>query len=88
MRGGNGMKRIALLALVAFAGACVTLMALPMNDMPCQITVTHKVARFVPTSKNHLAGEIRHFDLTEDLVGVGRITGSRLVCEVTFTGRG
>lgn len=86
MRFGKA-KSVGFYLLIVFAVVCATLMVLPMKDMPCQVTVTHKVARFVPTSKNRLAGEIRYLDLSEDLVGIGRIVGSRVVCEVLYTGR-
>lgn len=81
------MKRLPILILVAFSAVCLTLMVLPMNDLPCQVTVSHKIARFVPKTKRGLAGEIRHIELSEDLIGVGRIVGSRVVCEVNVTGR-
>lgn len=80
-------KSAGIYVLVIFAAVCMTLLAMPMADMPCKVTVTHKVARFVPASKNRLAGEIRTFDMTEDMVGIGRVTGSRVVCEVFYTGR-
>lgn len=81
------LTRTTIIVLITIVCTFGLIMLIPGQMLRCEVVIERKVARLQPYKPGGKLGYVKEVDVSEEYIGIGKISGSGMVCVVRTDGR-